>query len=166
MGHVNRPLMIRPGGLPYLGPDGRGTLGGTEPGRPPGSVAAMTIIAPPTADVLAERLFGDMLATLDLACVHLGQRLGLYAALQGSGALTAAEVADRAGTDERYTREWLEQQAAAGVLGCPDPDAAPAERRFALPEGYEPALLDPDSLVATEGVVRVTLGALSTLPQL
>ena len=40
-------------------------------------------------------------------------------------------------------REWLEQQAAAGILACENPDAAPDQRRFALPAGHDAALLDP-----------------------
>ena len=129
----------------------------------------MTAIAsPPTgadaAGELAERVFGSALATLDLACMHIGHRLGLYTALDNAEPLTAAQVADRAGTDERYTREWLEQQAASGIIDCPDPEAEP--RTFALRDGYDIALLDPRSLAYVGGFVRATIGALSALPEL
>lgn len=56
-----------------------------------------------------------MLGTFDLAAMFISERLGLYRALAGSPA-TSAELAERAGTNERYVREWLEQQAAAGLL--------------------------------------------------
>jgi hypothetical protein len=41
-------------------------------------------------------LFGACLATMELANVELGIRLGLYAALAGAGPVTAAELASRA----------------------------------------------------------------------
>jgi hypothetical protein len=42
--------------------------------------------------------------------------LGLYRALADSGPSTAAELAARTGTDERYLAEWLAGQAAGGYL--------------------------------------------------
>jgi 2-polyprenyl-3-methyl-5-hydroxy-6-metoxy-1,4-benzoquinol methylase len=48
--------------------------------------------------------------------VHLGDRLGLYRALDGAGWLTSAELAARAGLAERWVREWLLGQAAAGLV--------------------------------------------------
>ena len=47
---------------------------------------------------------------------NLGHKLGLYKAMAGAGPLTAAQVAARAGTAERYTREWLNSQAAGGYV--------------------------------------------------
>ncbi|MGH8887496.1 MAG: hypothetical protein ACRDYX_20475 [Egibacteraceae bacterium] len=43
--------------------------------------------------------------------MYLGLRLDLYAALRDGGPATPAGLAARAGIDERYAREWLEQQA-------------------------------------------------------
>lgn len=48
--------------------------------------------------------------------IHLGVRLGLYEAMAGAGPLTVEEVAAAADVDERWTREWLRAQAAAGLL--------------------------------------------------
>ena len=64
----------------------------------------------------AGSLFNACLATMELANVELGIRLGLYEALAGAGPVTAAELARRAGIAARYAREWLEQQAVAGVV--------------------------------------------------
>ena len=38
----------------------------------------------PAADALVERLFGAVLATMDLHAVYLGDRLGYYRALAGT----------------------------------------------------------------------------------
>ena len=90
-------------------------------------------------------LFGACLATLELANVELGIRLGLYGALAGAGPVTAAELASRAGIAERYAREWLEQQTVAGVIDVDNTAKAPEERRFELPNAHAHVLLDDDS---------------------
>src|SRR4051812_1188761 len=85
-------------------------------------------------DALAERLFGAMLSGMELLTVELGRRLGLYAAVHEHGPVTPAQLAKCAGIIERYAREWLEQQAAAGHLEV-DGD------RFVLPAAHVPVLL-------------------------
>ena len=53
----------------------------------------------------------------------MGDKLGLYRALAGAGPLSPAEVAQRSGVAERYVREWLNAQAAGGLVEY-DPAAA------------------------------------------
>ena len=93
----------------------------------------------------AGNMFMAALATLELANMELGIRLGLYETLAGRGQLTSAELAKATGTVERYVREWLEQQAVAGVLDVEDPSEAPSARRFSLPNAHAHVLLDDDS---------------------
>ena len=83
--------------------------------------------SPSTAacDALVERLFQAAVATFDLFSVYLGDRLGLYRVLADCGSSTAGEVAQAAGINPRYAREWLEQQAAVGYLTVDDAGAAP-----------------------------------------
>ena len=59
---------------------------------------------------------GDLAAAVSGLMVHLGDRLGLYAAMAGAGPLTPAALAARTGTHERYVREWLGNQAAGGYV--------------------------------------------------
>lgn len=114
-------------------------------------------------EAFAERMFGALIATMELACVHIGDRLGLYAALDAGGPQSSAALAARAGVDERYCREWLEQQAAAAVLEVDDASAPATERRFRLPEGHREGLLDPDSLLYVGAMARVGMGVLHPL---
>jgi 2-polyprenyl-3-methyl-5-hydroxy-6-metoxy-1,4-benzoquinol methylase len=97
-------------------------------------------------DELVERLFGSALGAMDLLCVYVGDRLGLYGALADTGPSTPAELATVAGVNERYAREWLEQQALAGILEAVEPEASDAERRYAVPAGHDEVLLDRGSL--------------------
>jgi SAM-dependent methyltransferase len=96
-------------------------------------------------DALVERLFSASIAAFDLLGVYLGDRLGLYRELKDSGPCTSAELARATGLNERYVREWLEQQAAGGILEH-DAGAGSGESRFALPAGHDEALADDDSL--------------------
>jgi SAM-dependent methyltransferase len=64
----------------------------------------------------AMRTIGDIAAGYIGVMVSLGHKLGLYKALAGAGPLSAPEVARRAGCAERYVREWLNAQAAAGYV--------------------------------------------------
>ena len=84
-------------------------------------------------DELAGRLVGAVLASLDLQAVYLGDRLGLYRALEEGGPATPPELAERAGIHPRYAREWLEHQAVGSILDVDDPSAAADERRYTLP---------------------------------
>jgi 2-polyprenyl-3-methyl-5-hydroxy-6-metoxy-1,4-benzoquinol methylase len=59
---------------------------------------------------------GEMVSLL----VHLGDRLGLYRAMDGAGALTAQELATRTGLHRRWLQEWLRGNAAAELLSSED----------------------------------------------
>jgi 2-polyprenyl-3-methyl-5-hydroxy-6-metoxy-1,4-benzoquinol methylase len=62
------------------------------------------------------RMVGDLGSAATGALVCLGDRLGLFKAMQDGDKMTAAELAQRTGTHERYVREWLAAQAAAGYV--------------------------------------------------
>ena len=94
---------------------------------------------------LAGNLFMACLATMELANVELGLRLGLYEALARAGAVTPGELAAKAGIAERYAQEWLEQQAVAGIVDVEDTAKPALERRFTLSNAHAHVLLDDDS---------------------
>jgi 2-polyprenyl-3-methyl-5-hydroxy-6-metoxy-1,4-benzoquinol methylase len=79
--------------------------------------------------------------------VHLGDRLGLYRALDGRGPVTPAELAAATGLQERWLREWLRGQAAAGLLATDDG----GERFELLPEGALVLAREEDSLAFAAG---------------
>jgi len=96
-------------------------------------------------DQLVERLFLAGLGMGEVLTVYLGDTLGLYRVIDRAGSVTPAELAKEAGIFERYAREWLEQQAAAGILSVDDVSAGADARRYALPPGHVEPLLDLDS---------------------
>jgi 2-polyprenyl-3-methyl-5-hydroxy-6-metoxy-1,4-benzoquinol methylase len=62
------------------------------------------------------QVFGLMGGAVLSGMVYLGDRLGLYRAMAGAGPLDSAALAARTGLDERWVREWLRGQGAAGLL--------------------------------------------------
>jgi 2-polyprenyl-3-methyl-5-hydroxy-6-metoxy-1,4-benzoquinol methylase len=98
------------------------------------------------ADELTARLRRDMVGALEIFTVYLGERLGLYRALAADGPATSTELAGRTGTSERYVREWLEHQAASGLLDVDDPAAGPLTRRYRMPPAHAAVLADPDDV--------------------
>ena len=116
-------------------------------------------------DALAQRLFEATIGTMELCAVYLGDRLGLYATLRRLGGGTAGEVAAATGTHERYVREWLEQQAVAGVLDA-STDADAGTRRYTLPAGHDEVLLDPENLSYLVQVARMVIGGVPIAPRL
>lgn len=84
----------------------------------------------------AERVLGDLAATMATAFSVLGDRLGLFRALS-EGAATSGELAARVSLEERYVREWASGLAAAGYL-----DYESTTRRFTLPVEHAAVLAD------------------------
>ena len=72
--------------------------------------------SPGALDDFMGKMVGDMGAAMSAALVLLGDHLGLYRALADGGPATSAQLAARTGTAERYVREWLAGQAAAGYV--------------------------------------------------
>jgi 2-polyprenyl-3-methyl-5-hydroxy-6-metoxy-1,4-benzoquinol methylase len=112
-------------------------------------------------DALVERLFTSTIGALELFHVYLGDHLGLYRALAAQGPMTANELASAAAINERYAREWLEQEAVAGILTVEPGGDGSDRRRFSLPRGHAEVLTDADStnFLAPMGAGMVGIGA-------
>jgi hypothetical protein len=92
------------------------------------------------SDALVERLFTDTIGALELFSIYIGSELGLYDQLAAEPA-TPTRLAERAGISERYAREWLEQQAVAGLIEARESDGA---RSFLLPAEHQRVLASAD----------------------
>lgn len=75
----------------------------------------------------ARKLFGHYTSGILSMMVDIGHKTGLFeAAAKGAG--TSQEIADRAGLNERYVREWLSAMATGGIV-----EYDPGARTFLLP---------------------------------
>lgn len=113
------------------------------------------------AEELSGRLFLQTLGTIELLNVYIGVELGLYRSLAQAGPATAAELAERTGNEIRYTREWLAQQAVAGLL-----IAEPSTKSFSLADGVRATLVDEINPFFVGGMAYIAPAIGRALPSL
>ncbi|GAA3123377.1 class I SAM-dependent methyltransferase [Planomonospora alba] len=118
-------------------------------------------------DLLAERLLDGAVDALELFSVYLGTELDLYRALERHGPLTPAALAGHAGIAPRYAREWLEQQAVAGLLEAVggEPAGAADERRYRLDPAHARVLLHADDPAHAAPFAHLLAGIGGVLPR-
>lgn len=100
-------------------------------------------IDPARLDAFLGNVVGDAGAAMSAALVVVGDRLGLYKAL-AEGPATAAELAARTNTVERYVQEWLDAQACGGYVQYRKETgtyALPPEQAAALADEMSPAFV-------------------------
>ncbi|MGH2416149.1 MAG: class I SAM-dependent methyltransferase, partial [Microcystaceae cyanobacterium] len=90
--------------------------------------------------------------TLSSSLVVIGDKLGFYKALAGSGPLTSTELATRTHTSERYVREWLLNQAAGGFV-----DYDSSAQRYSLSPENAIALTDESSTAFVIGLFQTAV---------
>ncbi|MFL1377967.1 class I SAM-dependent methyltransferase [Nocardiopsis protaetiae] len=90
------------------------------------------------------RVLGFMDAGSAALLLSMGHHLGLFDTMAGRGAMTSQEVADAAGLNERYVREWLAGSTMSGVV-----EYDPRTRTYLLPAEHAVCLTraaGPDNL--------------------
>jgi SAM-dependent methyltransferase len=115
---------------------------------------------PQKLDAFMGKFVGDLGAALHAGTVVLGEQLGLYKAL-AEKPMTSAELAAKTSTSERYVREWLAAQAAAGYAMY-DPKTS----HYSLSEEQAFALATEGSPAYIPGAFQLTLGALRSVPKI
>src|SRR3954454_9085561 len=101
-------------------------------------------------EAFMERFVGELGACATAPMVLIGDKLGLYKAMQDGEPVTPAELARRTGTRERYVREWLCQQAASEYVAYD-----PADGTFRLPPEQALALAHDDSPAFIPGAFQL-----------
>src|SRR5713101_3343894 len=109
---------------------------------------------------LIGKMLGDVGAAMGTALVLLGDKFGLYKTLAGEGPLTAAELASRTGTAERYVREWAAAQAAAGYINYDS-----ASTRFSMSPEQALVLADEGGPAFFPGIYEIAAAAIRDEPK-
>ena len=91
------------------------------------------------------KAIGDLGGAMSAVLISIGDELGLYRAL-AKGPLTPAQLATNTGTNERYIREWLGNQAAGGYV-----DYDSAKGTYSLNDEQAACLADPNGPVDLPG---------------
>ena len=100
----------------------------------------------------------DIGAVLHAATVVVGDQLGLYKTL-ARGPMNADALAQAAGTDPRYTREWLAAQAASAFV-----EYDPETRQFSLTEEQAFALAEEGSPAFIPGAFQIAVAQFKSIP--
>lgn len=87
----------------------------------------------------ARKLFGHYTSGILTLLIHIGHKTALFEVV-AKGPGTSREIADRAGLDERYVREWLAAMATGGIV---EYDAASGA--FTLPPEHAACLTGTSS---------------------
>lgn len=118
---------------------------------------------PAAVEAFADRMIGVVNGAATALMTSIGHQTGLFEALAGQPPQTSAELAGRAGLDERYVREWLNAMTTARIV-VHDPEAVtyalPPEHAALLTEAAGPdnfarlTTLVPMIAEVEQGIVR------------
>ncbi len=112
-------------------------------------------------DAFMGKMVGEMGAAMNACLILLGDRLGLYKAMAGAGPLTSDQLAQKTGTHERCIREWLNAQAAGGIV-----EFNAAANTYTLPEEQALALATEDSPAFLCGAYQILASINKDLPKI
>jgi SAM-dependent methyltransferase len=104
---------------------------------------------------------GDMGAAMHALMILLGDRVGLYRAMADSKPVTSLDLAARTGLRERYVREWLNANAAAGYVIY---DAG--TKAYTLPPEQAMAMAVEDSPVYLPGAFQILSSCFHDMPKI
>jgi SAM-dependent methyltransferase len=103
-----------------------------------------TEVDPTLLQDFMNKFVGDLGAALSAALVLLGDELGLYKGMfNARRPVTSQDLASMTSTEERYVREWLAAQAAAGYVTYHEGElySLSPEQAFALAQEDSPAYI-------------------------
>ncbi len=93
-------------------------------------------------------LLGKMVTEMGAAAIGpliiIGDKLGIYKAMEKHGASTSANLASKTGLSERYLREWLSAHAASGYINYNEADetfSMSPEQAFVFSNSDSPVLM-------------------------
>ncbi len=122
-----------------------------------------TTIDPDKLKMFSFQVFTKLEGAVTAGMIHLGDCLGLYAALKQAGvALSTHELAASLQLHERWVREWAYNQAAARIIDCD------ADERFSLSPEAAAVLASPEHPAYGMGMFHrlpQTMATLDDMPE-
>jgi 2-polyprenyl-3-methyl-5-hydroxy-6-metoxy-1,4-benzoquinol methylase len=110
---------------------------------------------------LAFRVVGDMGGAFVMALGYIGDRLGLYKAMDAAGPITSSELASKTGLNERYVREWLRAMVAAEYI-----DYDKSSQKYMMSAEQAFVLANEDSPMFVGGGFHFTVPSLLNVPKI
>lgn len=103
----------------------------------------------------------DLGAALQGALSYIGDRLGIFKTLADAGPINSADLAAKAGLDERYLREWLGAMTAAKYISYDS-----ATGRYSMPPEHAMILADETSPFFMGGFMQMVVPEVGMAPKL
>jgi 2-polyprenyl-3-methyl-5-hydroxy-6-metoxy-1,4-benzoquinol methylase len=113
------------------------------------------------AAALTRQVGVDFGAALTVALAYIGDRLGIFKTLAGGTPMTAPQLAEQTGLNERYIREWTATMAASGYL-----DYNPADATFRLNREQATVLARDDNTFFMGGAFQYAVACFRQIPKL
>src|SRR5919199_4696845 len=109
-----------------------------------------------------EKILTDFAGAGSCVLAYIGDKLGLYKAMSDFGKpIRSQELANLTSTSERYIREWLANQAAAGYLTYDS-----SSQKYALPIEHAQALVNENSPAYLPGAFQAMMAFYRDEPKL
>lgn len=83
---------------------------------------------------MAGKVIEQVAGAVSLMMAYIGDQAGVFAAMDGAGPITCAQLAAKTGLEPKYLREWLGSVAAAGYVEFADATETEAETFTLTPE--------------------------------
>src|ERR1700723_1757390 len=108
----------------------------------------------------SKQVSSDIGAAMLGALSYIGDRLGIFSALAGAGAVTSTQLAEKTGLSERYLREWLGAMTAAGYVNY-----GASAKTYAMPAEHAMVLARDDSPFFAGGFIEMIVPQMSIAPK-
>jgi SAM-dependent methyltransferase len=111
-------------------------------------------------EAFVERVVLDVGTGMRGGLAYIGDRLGIFKAMAESGPVTAEELAERTGLNERYLREWLGAMTTAEYLEHDDGDDT-----YLLPPEHALPLADEEFPFFAGGFIQMVVPTVTVAPK-
>lgn len=108
----------------------------------------------------AGQILADIATTMQGALSYIGDRLGIFKAMAGTGPVTVDELANKTGLSARYLREWLGAMTAARYV-----EYDPASAKYVLPPEHAAVLADENNPFFLCGFIQQSVPMISMAPK-
>jgi SAM-dependent methyltransferase len=126
----------------------------------PRQAEAPSVAVPSKSEQFAGKLGEELAAGARASLSYIGDRLGIFKAMAGSGPMTVDDLTRKTRLHPRYVRAWLETMVAAEYI-----EYQPEGKTFLLPPEHAAVLADEESPLFMGGALEFLLPAVMVTPK-
>ena len=126
----------------------------------PRQAKAPSVAVPSKSEQFAGKLGEELAAGARASLSYIGDRLGIFKAMAGSGPMTVDDLTRKTRLHPRYLRAWLETMVAAEYI-----EYQPEGKTFLLPPEHAAVLADEESPLFMGGGLELLVPAVMVTPK-